>query len=75
MSKTFLSDDMLTFLRVITGAALIGLLLALVTLAVYGLSDLHEVMFPSLHCVAAHDEFHQTSGGTQLRICDRYVRR
>jgi hypothetical protein len=72
-----ISSDFMTFLRFITGCALLVALGALVTLLVFGLIDLRYTIWPDhpLSCVSAHDEFHQTDNGTQIRICDRYQRR
>lgn len=75
MTRSFLSDDLMSFLRGLTGIALAAVLICLLILAGFGLTVLHNRMLPTLTCVQAHDEFHQTEGGTQVRICDKYERR
>lgn len=69
-----MTDDFATFLRVLVGVVLAGVVIGLGVLATIGIEDVWATQ-PQLVCVKAHDEFHQTDNGTKVRLCDEWVRR
>lgn len=66
-------DDFLKFMVAVLLAAAV---VVTITAGYFGMAALHDHIWPPHHlvCIHAHDEFHQTNGGTKVRVCDEYRR-